>query len=100
MSEPQTREADTRIVCATSNNISEHVIEEVRLEDESHADTCMRGKGLYVTQNHDITCSVSGFTSSLGTMRLEIVDAETVVTDSRGDEFILIICQGIYKPDE
>ena len=47
-------------------------------------------KGFYVTQKHDITCNVSGFISSLGTMRLEIFDTETVVTDSRGDECILI----------
>ena len=85
-------------MCATSNNISEHVIEESCLEDDSHADTCMLGKVFYVTQNNDITCDVSGFTYSLGTMRLEIVDAETVVTDSRGDEFILVIHQGVYKP--
>ena len=100
MSEPQTREADTRIVCATSNNIAEHVIKEVHLEDNIHADTCMRGKGLYVTQNHNITCGVSGFTSSLGNICLEIVDAETDLTYSRGDECILIIHQVIYKSDE
>ena len=100
MSGPRTREAYTRIVCATSNNISEHVIKKGCLEDDSHADTCMLGKGFYVTQNHDITCNVSGFTSSLATMCLEIVDAELVVIDSRGDKCILIIHQGIYKPYE
>ena len=73
MSGPRNREAETRILCATSNNIFEHVIEEVRLKDDSHYDTCMLGKGFYVTQKHDITCNVSGFTSSLVTMRLEIV---------------------------
>ena len=70
MSAPHTREVETRIVCATSNNIADHVIEEGCLEDDSHADTCMLVKGFYVTQNHDITCNVSGFTYSLGTMRL------------------------------
>ena len=87
-------------MCATSNNISKNVIEEGRLEDDSHADTCMLGNGFYVTQKNDIPCDVRGFTSSLGTMCLEIVDAETVVTYSRGDECILVIHQGIYKPDE
>ena len=82
----------------TSNNIAGNVIKEDCLEDNSHSDTCMVGKGFYVTQKHNITCDVSGFTYSLGTMRLEIVDAETVVTDSRGDEFILVIHQGVYKP--
>ena len=43
---------------------------------------------------------MSGFTSSLGTMRLKMFVAETVVTDSRVDECILIIHQGIYKPYE
>ena len=90
MSGPRTREAETCILCATSNNIAEYVIEEGCLEDNSHADTCMLGKGFYVTQKHDITCNVSVFTSSLGTMGLEIFDAETVLTYSRGDECILI----------
>ena len=70
------------------------------MEDDSHADICMLGKGFYVTQKNDITCNVSSFTSSLGNMCLEIVDAEKVVKYSRGDECILIIHQGIYKPDE
>ena len=70
-------------MCATSNNIAENIFKEGRLEDDSHYDTCMLGKGFYVTQKHDINCNVSGFKSSLGTMRLEIVDAETVVIDSR-----------------
>ena len=60
----------------------------------------MVGRGFYVTQKHNITCDVSGFTFSLGTMILEFVDTKTVVTDSRGDECIFIIYQGISKPDK
>ena len=86
-------------MCGTSNKISENVIKEGCLEYNSHADICMLVKGFYVTQKNDITCDVSGFTSSLGTMCLEIVDTETVVTDSRVNECILIIHQGIYEPD-
>ena len=82
-------------MCETSNKVSEHIIEEGCLEDNSHADTCMLGKGFYVTPKNNITCDVSDFTSSLGTMCLEIIDAEIIVTDSRGDECILIIHQGI-----
>ena len=100
MSGPWTREVETCIMCATSNNIAENAIKEGCMEDDSTDDTHMLGKGFYVAQKHDINCNVSGFKSSLGTMRLEIVDAETVVTDSRGYECILIIHQGIYKPDE
>ena len=63
MSGSQTREANTCIVRTTSNNIAEHVIEEDRFEDGTHADTCMLGKGFYVTQKNNITCDVNGFTS-------------------------------------
>ena len=49
MSGTRTWEAETHIVCATSNNIAEHLIEEGSLEDDSHADTCMIGKGFYIT---------------------------------------------------
>ena len=82
-------------MCATSNNIAENIFKEGRLEDDSHYDTCMLGKGFYVTQKHDINCNKSDFTFSLGTMCLEIFDDETVVSDSRGDGYIFIIHQGI-----
>ena len=87
-------------LCTTVNHIIPEGGEEGRLDDDTHADTCLLGKGFMVTKTYEYGCQVSGFTSSLGSMRLNIVDAETVVTDADGEEAIIVINQGIHKPDE
>ena len=97
---PRGRERKEYILCSTDDHRTPEGGEEGRLDDDTHADTCLLGKGFIVTRTHEYGCQVSGFTSSLGSMRLNIVDAETVVTDADGEEAILVIHQGIHKPDE
>ena len=87
-------------ICSTKNIYPSEKMETGRLDGDTHSDTCLLGKGFAIINTHAYGCQVSGFTSSLGSMRLNIVGAETVVTDAHKDEAILMINQGIHKPDE
>ena len=71
-----------------------------RMEDDSHADTCLLGKGWKVIYDRGHTCEVEGFSDDIGSLSLPVVYAITVATTSEGEEVIVRVNQALWKPDE
>ena len=67
-------------------------------EEDSHADTCLLCDGWRVLVEHDYQCSVSGFSESLGSLSLPVVDAVAKVMTTDGREVLLRVNQALYKP--
>ena len=58
-------------------------------EEDSHADTCLLCDGWRVLVEHDYKCTVSGFSESLGSLSLPVVDAVAKVTTTDDREILL-----------
>ena len=76
------------------------VVEKGILEDDSHADTCLVGKGFRVVNDHGHSAEVKGFTGEMGTVKLQVVDAITVARTSEGEDVLLRVNHCLHKPDE
>ena len=87
----------TRMVAMVTQPIGE---ERGRLEDDSHADTCLLGKGWRLVHDRGHSCQVEGFSADVGTLSLPIVDAVTVAETTEGKEVLIQINQALWKPDE
>ena len=67
-------------------------------EENSHADTCLLCDGWRALVEHDYSCTVSGFSESLGSLSLQVVDAVAKVVTTDGREILLKVNQALYKP--
>ena len=70
------------------------------LEDDSHADTCLVGRGFRVVNEHGHSAEVEGFTDRIGTIKLQVVDAITVAKTSEGEDVLLRVNHCLHQPDE
>ena len=72
----------------------------IKVELDSHADTCVVGKNALVFHKHDRHVMVSGYDPSLPGRKAEIVDAAVLyVTADTFEPVILLIHQAIYIPE-
>lgn len=80
--------------------IEQNVIVTGILEDDSHADTCLVGRGFKVVNEHGHSAEVEGFTDRIGTIKLQVVDAITVAKTSEGEDVLLRVNHCLHQPDE
>ena len=86
-----------KIISSLSSNRSEIL---PRTELDRHADSPVVGKNCLVIETLDKTVDVRGFTSSLGTCTVPLVNAALLYTCAyTGEKFILIIYNALYVPD-
>ena len=72
----------------------------LRVELDSHADTCVVGRNALVIHEHPKVVMVSGFDPSLPPRQATVVDAAIRYTcRDTGDHLILMINQAIYVPE-
>ena len=69
-------------------------------ELDSHADTCLIGKGWSVEEPTGEYCMVRPFDKSYKPVRMEIVSALTAYDHPNGDTFILEVNQALYSPQQ
>ena len=71
-----------------------------RTELDSHADSPVVGKHCMVIETLDRTVDVRGFTSSLGTCTVPVVNAALLYTcEYSGEKFIFLIYNALYVQD-
>ena len=72
----------------------------VKVELDSHADTCVVGRNALVIHEHNNVVMVSGFDPSQPPQQAKVVDAAIQYTcRDTGDHLILMINQAIYLPE-
>ena len=67
-------------------------------EEDSHADTCLLCDGWRVIVKHDYQCTVSGFSESLGSLSLQVVNAVTKTRTTDDRKILIRVNQALYKP--
>ena len=72
---------------------------EVRIEVDSHADTCVIGSSGWVVYDHNITVCVNGYDDQQESQELKIVCAALAYDNPKeGTVLLLIISQAISIP--
>ncbi len=69
-------------------------------ELDSHADTCLLGKGWSVEEPTGEYCMVRPFDKSYEPVRMEIVSAITAFDHPNGKTYILVVNQALYSPQQ
>jgi hypothetical protein len=69
-------------------------------ELDSHADTCLLGKGWSVEEPTGEYCMVRPFDKSYKPVRMEIISAITAYDHPNGETYILEVNQALYSPQQ
>ena len=69
-------------------------------EENSHADTCLLGKGCKTLILHEQFLNVSRFSEDIGQLEQYIIDAYTVVMTENREESIIRSNKMISNPDD
>ena len=80
-------------------NVSSIQTNEITVELDSHADTCVVGPNSLIFHEHDRYVMVNGFDPSMPAMRAKIVDAAVLYVDQLAlKSYILLVNQAILVP--
>jgi len=69
-------------------------------EIDNHADTCCLGKNFRLLTYTNHVCTVNGFLDGMEECDVPIVSAATLWTSPDGDEYILVVHQGLWFGDK
>ena len=87
-------------VCYEASRYIPKEVQGGRFDDENNDNTCLLVQGLWGINTHTYGCNVIRSSNWLVPLKLQIVDAVTVVTTGEDEEVILKVNQSIQNPDE